>query len=136
MFTGIVQEFGTVERVQRSRTLDRLTIYAPKTAARVGLGESVAINGACLTVVRAHEGRLVFEMVPQTRRLTNLGRVVAGSHVNIEPSLALTDRLNGHVVLGHIDGVATVAARTRRRHRISPPRRVPLWPSHTGAGPL
>ena len=109
MFTGIVQEVGTVERAQRSRTIDRLTIYAPKTAARVAPGESIAINGACLTLVRAHEGHLLFEIITQTRRLTNLGAVVAGSRVNVELSLTLSDRLNGHLVLGHVDGLSTVA---------------------------
>src|SRR3989338_4242344 len=113
MFTGIIQELGLVERVQRSRAIDRLTIDAPQTAARVAPGESVAINGACLTVVRAHEGRLAFEMIPQTRRLTNLGALAAGARVNVEPSLTLADRLGGHLVLGHVDGLATVSRRAR-----------------------
>jgi len=113
MFTGIIQELGLVERVQRSRAIDRLTIDAPKTAARVGAGESVAINGACLTVVRVHEGRFTFEMIPQTRRLTNLGALAAGARVNVEPSLTLADRLGGHLVLGHVDGLATVSRRAR-----------------------
>jgi riboflavin synthase len=113
MFTGIVQELGTVERMQRSRTVDRLTVSASKTAARVGPGESVAINGTCLTVVRAQAGRLLFEMIPQTRRLTNLGALTMGARVNVEPSLSLSDRLNGHLVLGHVDGIATVSRRTR-----------------------
>jgi riboflavin synthase len=112
MFTGIVQEIGTVSRIQRARGLVRLSLHAPKTAATVSRLESVAVNGACLSVVDVRPPRLLFEVIPETQALTTLGTLRAGSPVNLEPSLSVTDRLNGHLLLGHVDGVGTV---TRRR---------------------
>ncbi|HAM39977.1 MAG TPA: riboflavin synthase [Candidatus Omnitrophica bacterium] len=114
MFTGLVQELGTVVRVERARSVDRLTVHAPKTADHLETGESVAVNGVCLSVVRRRPSELVFEAIPETRRLTSLKTVTAGSRVNLERSLTLSDRLNGHVVFGHVDGVGRIV---RRRHQ-------------------
>jgi len=111
MFTGIVQEVGTLIAARRTNAVDRLTIQAPKTAQGLAIGESVAVNGACLSVVQADAGRLVFEMIPETRRLTNLGALREGASVNLERSLTLSDRLNGHVVLGHVDGLGRILRR-------------------------
>ena len=111
MFTGIIREFGTVVRTERKQGLVRLTIQAPKTASRVQLLESVSVNGVCLSVVRVHQGALVFEAIPQTQRLTTLGSLRAGQRVNVEPSLSITDRLSGHILLGHVDGTGTVVKR-------------------------
>ena len=111
MFTGIVQELGTVLGVKRAQGLVRVQILAPKTAAKLSPGESVAVNGVCLSVVRLHQGVLSFEAIPQTLRLTNLSALSAGVRVNLEASLSLSDRLNGHLVLGHIDGVGRVVRR-------------------------
>ena len=108
MFTGIVQELGTVLAVRRASNVTRLSIHAPKIAARLRAGESVAINGVCLSVVRIRQSALECDVIPETRRLTNLSTVSSGLRVNVEPSLALTDRLNGHVVLGHVDGVGRI----------------------------
>ncbi len=108
MFTGIVQELGTVAAVERKTGLTRLRIHMPHTAPCVFPGESVAINGVCLTAVRIHRGELTFEMIPETGRLTNLGKLSAGARVNVERSLSLSDRVNGHLVLGHVDGVGKV----------------------------
>ena len=125
MFTGIVQEIGTVTRVKRAGGLATLTIAAPKISAGLGLGESVSVNGVCLSVVRAGRGALEFEMVPETRRVTTLGGVRAGSRVNLEPSLRLSDRLNGHVVLGHVDGTGRITQLQRRGEHIAMTLRVP-----------
>lgn len=114
MFTGMIRELGSVSSARRSKGLLTVQVYAPETASGVGLGESVSINGACLTVVRVGQGAMTFEVVPETQRLTTLGRLSVGSTVNVEPSLALTDRLNGHVVLGHIDGVGRIVRRTQK----------------------
>ena len=114
MFTGLVQELGTVVRVERARSVDRLTVHAPKTADHLETGESVAVNGVCLSVGRRRPSELVFEAIPETRRLTSLKTVTAGSRVNLERSLTLSDRLNGHVVFGHVDGVGRIV---RRRHQ-------------------
>lgn len=111
MFTGITQELGTVVQIDRSRTVDRLTIHAPKIADHLEVGESVAVNGVCLSVVRQRQGRLTFEVIPETRRLTSLKTIASGSRVNLERSLSLSDRLNGHLVLGHVDGVGRIVRR-------------------------
>jgi len=111
MFTGIIRELGTVARVERSRGLLRLTIHAPKTASRIERLESVAVNGVCLSVVDVRQGTCAFEVIPETQRLSTLGRLRRGDRLNVEPSLSVTDRFNGHVVLGHVDGMGTVVKR-------------------------
>lgn len=114
MFTGIIREVGTVSRLERSSGLVRLTVRAPKAAAKVAALESVAVNGVCLTVTSARGGALRFDVIPETQQMTALGRLRAGSSVHVEPSLSLTDRINGHILLGHVDGVGTVIR--RREH--------------------
>ncbi len=111
MFTGIIQEIGTVSQVARSRGLVRLTVTAPTTARRVVRLDSVAVDGACLTVTGVRGPLLSFDIIEETQRLTSLRRLRAGARVNLEPSLALSDRLNGHIVLGHVDGTGTVVKR-------------------------
>lgn len=111
MFTGIIREIGMVTALRRTKGLIRLSVHAPKTAGQVGQSESVAVNGVCLSVVEAGRESLAFELIPETRRLTNLSVLRPGQRVNLEPSLSLSDRLNGHVVLGHVDGVGRVVKR-------------------------
>lgn len=125
MFTGIVQEIGTVVRLARAGDIARLIIAAPAIAGRLGLGESVAVNGVCLSVVRVGQGTLAFEIVPETQRLTTLGRLRAGSRVNVEPSLRLCDRLNGHLVLGHVDGTGRITRLRRRGEHVAMEMRIP-----------
>jgi len=108
MFTGIVQELGTVIAVDSANGLKRLRLQAPQTAAGLVVGESVAVNGVCLTAVQVRRGLIVFEMIAETARLTTLGHLAAGSRVNLERSLRLSDRLGGHLVLGHVDGMGQV----------------------------
>jgi riboflavin synthase len=114
MFTGIVREQGVVARAQRAGGLVRLTIQAPRTAAVVGVGESVCVSGVCLSVVSAQRGLLTFEVIGETQARTTLGRLRPGARVNLEPSLRITDRLSGHIVLGHVDGVGTIVRREER----------------------
>jgi riboflavin synthase len=104
MFTGIVREVGTVDAFDGSR----LVVGAPETAAGVVLGDSVAVAGVCLTVVKAEERRLAFDVVPETLSRTALGRLEPGDSVNLEPSLRVGDPLGGHVVQGHVDAVGRV----------------------------
>lgn len=115
MFTGIIQELGTVMAARPDRGVIQFSIRAPKTASGVRAGESVAINGVCLSIVRVRQGTMGFEMIAETRRVTNLDRLVRGSRVNVERSVTLNDRLNGHLVLGHVDGVGRVVRRRRQR---------------------
>lgn len=112
MFTGIVRELGIVSRIERRAGLVRLSIQAPKTASLVQPMESVAVSGVCLSVVWMRGETVQFEVIPETLRLTTLAALKAGARVNLEPSLTITDRLGGQILLGHIDGTGTV---TRRR---------------------
>jgi riboflavin synthase len=109
MFTGIVREVGSVASVEGGATGVRIEIDAPATAATgVALGDSVAINGCCLTIVSATNGRLAFEAVPETLSRTALKELASGSRVNLEPALRAGDPLGGHYVQGHVDGVGRV----------------------------
>ena len=104
-------EVGTVAALTQAGGVHRLSIQAPRLAPHLAAGESVAVNGVCLSVVQVRRGVLVFEVISETRRVTNLGTLSAGSRVNLEPSLSLSDRLNGHLVLGHVDGVGRIVER-------------------------
>jgi len=108
MFTGIVRERGTVEQLKKRNGLLELTVQAPGLAGRVEPSESVCVNGVCLSVVKSLRGALVFEVIPETQGLTGLGSLRPGDPVNLEPSLTLADRLGGHILLGHVDGVGRV----------------------------
>jgi riboflavin synthase len=108
MFTGIVLEVGTVAAFDGSR----LVLAAPETAASAVVGDSVSVAGVCLTVVETEEGRLAFDVVPETLSRTALGGLDPGDVLNIEPSLRVGDRLGGHVVQGHVDAVGRVRSIT------------------------
>jgi riboflavin synthase len=108
MFTGLVREVGTVVSVAGDDTV-RLELDAPATAAASAIGDSVAIDGVCLTVVAVDDGRLAFDAVPETLDRTSLGSLGHGARVNLEPALRAGDALGGHYVQGHVDGVASVA---------------------------
>jgi riboflavin synthase len=115
VFTGIVREVGTVAAVEATPAGARLAITAPRTAKRTGAGDSVAVNGVCLTATAGptRAGTLTFDAVPETLARTTLGRLGPGAAVNLEPSLLAGEPLGGHVVQGHVDGVARVAALER-----------------------
>ena len=98
-------------RVEHSKGLTRLSVHAPKTASRVRRLESVAVNGVCLSVVDVNQQAMVFEVIPETQRLTTLGTLRSGQRVHLEPSLSVTDRLGGHLVFGHVDAMGTVVKR-------------------------
>ena len=125
MFTGIVQEIGTVTRIERRDGLTRLSIQAPKTASRLARLESVAVSGVCLSAVSVGRGAVAFEVIEETRGLTTIGTWRPGERVNVEPSLSLTDRLGGHILLGHVDGVGTVVKRRQSRGELILEIRVP-----------
>jgi len=113
MFTGIVEEQGTVRAVQRSGDVLRLDIEARATLEGSELGASVAVNGACLTVVALRPDGFSFDVGPETLVRTTLGRLRPGARVNLERPLRFGAAVGGHLVLGHVDGVATVEAVTR-----------------------
>jgi riboflavin synthase len=113
MFTGIVEEVGRVRTIAGGAATKRLEITASTTLTDSGLGASVAINGVCLTVVEQWGDGFAFDVGPETLARTALGRLASGDHVNLERPLRLGATVGGHLVLGHVDGVATVAGVTR-----------------------
>ena len=114
MFTGIVREVGTVASFDGARL-----VVATHTDAAVG--DSVAISGVCLTVTARGNGTLAFDVVGETLSRTTLGKLAAGSRVNVEPSLRAGDPLGGHIVQGHVDGVGSLRERTGLTWFDSPP---------------
>ena len=109
MFTGIVEETGRVEKIARGEKSIRLTVAAKSTAKGARLGDSLAVNGCCLTIVKiGRAGLLEFDLLRETWERTNFRELKNGAAVNLERSLAVGDRLHGHFVTGHVDGVGIV----------------------------
>jgi riboflavin synthase len=113
MFTGIVEGTGTVVALTRSGSGDgaRLEVDAPWPPGELAVGDSVAVDGCCLTVVARTPGGFAADLVAETLRRTALGRLATGARVNLERPLALGGRLGGHLVQGHVDGVGRVLER-------------------------
>lgn len=111
MFTGLVEGMATVHDVREEPPGRRLVLHAPDGFDGAAIGDSIALNGCCLTVVAAEENLLSFEAGPETLERSNLGELTAGSAVNVERSLAVGDRLGGHFVTGHVDRVGTLQRR-------------------------
>ncbi|PIQ81611.1 MAG: riboflavin synthase subunit alpha [Candidatus Omnitrophica bacterium CG11_big_fil_rev_8_21_14_0_20_64_10] len=111
MFTGLVVCRGWVTAVGRSR----LIVRPEKRFASLKIGESISVDGVCLTVESVLSGGITFRLLAETRRVTTLGRLRAGESVNLERALRWGERLGGHWVLGHVDGRGRLAARTKRR---------------------
>ena len=111
MFTGLVEALGTVRRIDSDGAGRTLLIGVPQFAGELALGESVAVNGTCLTVVAHDTATRRLEVGPETLRRTNLGELRVGDRVNLERSLRVGDRLGGHWVQGHIDGVGRIERR-------------------------
>lgn len=111
MFTGLVAELGTVQSLARQGESYHLTVSAAKVMANLKIGDSVAVNGACLTVVRLDGGAFTADVMPETVRLTNIGQLRVGDKVNLERTLRLCDGLDGHIVSGHVEGQGVIAGR-------------------------
>jgi riboflavin synthase len=114
MFTGLIESLGRVQRVVPGAGATRLTIATDLPVASMRDGESVAVDGVCLTVVRRKGSGFEADAVAETLKLTTLGRLRVGDDVHLERSLAVGDRLGGHLVQGHVDAVAKVVALRRR----------------------
>ena len=106
MFTGIVEEVGVVA----SLTGPRLSLRASTVMEGMKLGDSIALNGACLTVVSQDDGEFCVELSPETLRRTSFANLKAGQGVNLERPLAVNDRLGGHIVQGHVDGTGRIVS--------------------------
>ncbi len=110
MFTGIIEEVGLVEGATVDSKLVRLRVAASRSAEGAGLGDSIAVNGVCLTVTRSEARQLWFDAVRETLDCSALGDLAEGARVNLERALPANGRLDGHIVQGHVDGVGTVTA--------------------------
>ena len=106
MFTGIVEEVGQVAQLDDHR----LSVRSSEVLVDTKLGDSIAVNGACLTVVSFDEGEFSVDLAPETIRRTSLGNVNAEDWVNLERPLAVSDRLGGHIVQGHVDGTGRITS--------------------------
>jgi riboflavin synthase len=113
MFTGIVEEVGEIVDVRASGEVVVLTVRGPLVSSDAGHGDSIAVNGCCLTAVEPDGGETFrLELVPETLKRTSLSGAVEGAKVNLERALPATGRFGGHIVQGHVDGVGTLLTRT------------------------
>lgn len=110
MFTGIVEEMGTVRRLNQSPNRCELELSASKVLEGTQIGDSIAVNGVCLTVIRLGEEHFTADVMPETLRRSNLGQLKPGSKVNLERAMAANGRFGGHIVAGHIDGTGKILA--------------------------
>ena len=116
MFTGIVEELGRVAQLETVEDSARLTVEAPTVTQDVSLGDSVSVNGCCLTVAAVHRNTFTADLMAETLTRTTLGSQAPGDPVNLERALRATDRLGGHIVQGHIDATAEVLDRSHGEH--------------------
>jgi riboflavin synthase len=112
MFTGLVEELGRIERLEERPGGRRVWVRAARVLEDLGVGDSVALNGCCLTAVSVEPQRFAVDAVPETLSRTTLGGWTAGDRVNLERALRLDQRLGGHLVQGHVDGVGRIQAVT------------------------
>ena len=125
MFTGIIEEKGKVLRVEYRGQEKRLTLEVPFDLTGMQLGDSININGVCLTVVEKKTGTIGVDLSSETLQKTNLAKVQKGDKVNLERALRLSDRLGGHIVTGHIDGIGAITERRMERSFLQLRVRVP-----------
>jgi len=124
MFTGIIEGIGTIEKIQKktnNRSAVKITVNLGKYSKGLKIGQSVALNGVCLTVTNISKNKCNFEMIDETTKKTDLGNLSIGSKVNIERSLKVGDRMEGHFVLGHVDGVGIIKKIQKK------PKEVQIW---------
>lgn len=106
MFTGLIEEVGEIRKIKESARSIKLGIKGEKVMENISLGDSVSVNGVCLTITSIEDGE--FDVMPETKRVTSLKNLKVGSKVNLERALKMGDRFGGHIVSGHVDGVGVV----------------------------
>ena len=116
MFTGIVEELGVVEAIEDQGDAVRLRVRGPLVTEDAGLGDSIAVNGVCLTVAEQQDGTFTADVMRETLLKTGLGTLSPGAQVNLERAVTADKRLGGHIVQGHVDDTGTVVARTPSEH--------------------
>lgn len=118
MFTGIVEEMGAVTMMEKTLAGSRMTILAETVLGDLKTGDSVSVNGICLTVVSRGERDFSVDVSPETLSVTTLGRLMPGAPVNLERPMKLNERIGGHLVAGHVDGVGTIRIRQQEGNAI------------------
>ena len=118
MFTGIVEEMGAITVMNKSLSGAKLTILASTVMSDLKIGDSVSVNGICLTVVSRSERDFSVEVSPETRSVTTLGGFAVGMPVNLERAMRLNERIGGHLVAGHVDGVGRIRSRQQDANAI------------------
>ncbi len=118
MFTGIIEEVGEIRGIVHGSLSIRLSIHCPNIMKDVKTGDSIAVNGICLTVTERGEQGFSADVMPETMRRTGLNKLKLSYRVNLERALRITDRLGGHIVTGHIDGTGIVTGRTEEDNAI------------------
>ena len=124
MFTGIIEGVGKVEKITQNtnnRSAFQMTVDLGKHAKGLKIGQSVALNGVCLSATKISKNKCNFQMIDETIKKTNLGNLAQGAIVNIERSLKIGDRMEGHFVLGHVDGVAIIKKIEKK------PKEIKVW---------
>jgi len=112
MFTGLIAELGSISAIEKNETSAVFTIHAPGLISEIAVGDSVAVNGVCLTAISISGTTFSADVMVQTLSLTSLSQIIVGSPVNLELAAQLNARMGGHMVQGHVDGIATVVALT------------------------
>ncbi|WKS68069.1 riboflavin synthase [Corynebacterium accolens] len=137
MFTGLVQELGTVAALEQQADALRLSIRAPQTVSDARLGDSIAINGVCLTIAELDGDIFCADVMQESLDRTGLGQLIEGARVNVEPALLPTTRLGGHMMQGHVDGTARLVSREHSEHwdvlRFSLPRELARYVVEKGS---
>jgi riboflavin synthase len=113
MFTGIILETGTVESINKASGISRLSLSTPSIHGDAAIGDSISINGVCLTVIDISDNTLSFELSDETIHATNLGNLKKGERVNLEPSLRADGKLGGHFVTGHVDTTGKILSKRK-----------------------
>ena len=113
MFTGLIEDLGTLRDIRIGSDQARLTVETKLPMAELSLGESIAVNGVCLTVTTFGDGAFTADVSPETLKCSTLGHLVRGARVNLERALRLSDRLGGHLVTGHVDGQGRIIERRK-----------------------
>ncbi|WP_054769962.1 riboflavin synthase [Lysinibacillus parviboronicapiens] len=108
MFTGIIEDVGVVKTLQNNKQSMKITVISPKIVEDVRLGDSIAVNGVCLTVTQFNEQELTMDVMPETVKATNLVQLTVGDAVNLERAMPTDGRFGGHFVSGHVDGVGKI----------------------------
>jgi riboflavin synthase len=116
VFTGIVEELGQVSAVESLPDAARITVAGPLVTSDAKHGDSIAVNGVCLTVVEVSQGAFTADVMDETLRRSSLAKVTVGDRVNLERAAAVGQRLGGHIVQGHVDGTGTLLSRTPSEH--------------------